>query len=237
MPVTDQLLADESIVAETSKHWMAPVRDSLKPALLLIAALILRWLSPDDASGAVVGGVETIIGWVVIGLVIVGLAWMAYNIVVWRTASFAVTTLRVIREEGLISKRSSATLLKSITDVKTNVPFIGARLGYGDVAVLTQSGDAGADRLQTIVGPEAFRTQILEAKVGAEGTSSPALAAPTPASAAAADAPTATADAPASAPAAPDDVDTLTRLAELRDSGAITAEEYEATKAEILSRL
>jgi hypothetical protein len=32
-------------------------------------------------------------------------------------------------------------------------------------------------------------------------------------------------------------VDTLTRLAELRDSGAITAEEYEAKKAEILSRL
>jgi hypothetical protein len=30
---------------------------------------------------------------------------------------------------------------------------------------------------------------------------------------------------------------TLTRLAELRDSGAITAEEYEAKKAENLSRL
>jgi hypothetical protein len=32
-------------------------------------------------------------------------------------------------------------------------------------------------------------------------------------------------------------VATLERLAELRDSGAITAEEYEAKKAEILSRL
>jgi hypothetical protein len=30
---------------------------------------------------------------------------------------------------------------------------------------------------------------------------------------------------------------TLTRLAELRDSGVISAEEYEAKKAEILSRI
>jgi uncharacterized membrane protein YdbT with pleckstrin-like domain len=187
-------------------------------------------LSPDDASGAITGGLETIIGWVVIGLVVVGIGWIVYNVIVWRTAAFAVTSMRVIREEGLLSKRSSATMLNSVTDVGMTVPFLGGRLGYGDLAIITSSGEMGADRFQTITGPEAFRTKILEAKMAREGgaaASVPAAAAP----------PAPAATATATPPAAPDEVDTLTRLAELRDSGAITAEEYEAKKAEILSRL
>jgi uncharacterized membrane protein YdbT with pleckstrin-like domain len=234
--ITDKLLADETVVAETTKHWIAPVRDSWKPALLLIAALILRVLSPDDATGAITGGLETIIGWVVIGLVIVAIGWIVYNVVVWRTAAFAVTSMRVIREEGLLSKRSSATMLNSVTDVGMKVPFIGSRLGYGDLAIITSSGEMGADRFQSITAPDAFRTKILEAKMAREGgapASVQAAAAP-PAPAAP---PTAAEAAPATPPPTPDDVDTLTRLAELRDSGAITAEEYEAKKAEILSRL
>jgi uncharacterized membrane protein YdbT with pleckstrin-like domain len=175
-----------------------------------------------------VGSVEWILGWVVIGLVVVALAWIAYNVVVWRTAAFAVTSMRVIREEGLVSRRSSATLLRSITDVQMNIPFIGSRLGYGDLAILAQSGQAGADRFQTITDPDAFRLRIMEAKVAADAT---AQAPATPPVASAVEPPTAAATQP------PDDVDTLTRLAELRDSGAITAEEYEAKKAEILGRL
>jgi hypothetical protein len=223
----DTLLANETVVAETKKHWMAPVRDSWQPALLLVAALLVNRVSPDDATG-IVGSVEWIMGWVVIGLVVVALAWIAYNVVVWRTAAFAVTSMRVIREEGLVSRRSSATLLRSITDVQMNIPFIGSRLGYGDLAILAQSGQAGADRFQTITDPDAFRLRIMEAKVAAD---TPASAPPTPPVVPAVEPPTAAATQP------PGDVDTLTRLAELRDSGAITAEEYEAKKAEILARL
>jgi uncharacterized membrane protein YdbT with pleckstrin-like domain len=233
--IADKMLADETVVAETTKHWIAPVRDSWKPALLLIAALILRVLSPDDATGAITGGLETIIGWIVIGLVVVGIGWIVYNVIVWRTAAFAVTSMRVIREEGLLSKRSSATMLNSVTDVGMKVPFIGSRLGYGDLAIITSSGEMGADRFQSITGPDAFRTKILEAKMAREGGAQ----APVPtASAPAATARAAPAEAaPAAPPATSDDVDTLNRLAELRDSGAISAEEYEAKKAEILSRI
>jgi hypothetical protein len=222
------MLANETIVAETKKHWMAPVRDSWKPVLLLVAALVINRIAPDDTGGLITGTAATILGWIAIGLVIVGAGWIVYNVLVWRTAAFAVTSMRVIREEGLISKRSSATVLRSITDVKMNVPFIGSRLGYGDLAILAQSGEAGADRFQTIVDPEAFRTRIMEAKMAADGI--PANAAP-PAAAEPAPSPAT----PAAAP--PDDAQTLTRLAELRDSGAITPEEYEAKKAEILARM
>jgi hypothetical protein len=147
---------------------------------------------------------------------------------------FAVTNHRVIREEGLISRRSSATMLKSVTDVQTRVPLIGSKLGYGDLVIYGQSGDAGADRFKTITHPKEFRDQMMATKLGAAAATPAATAAPAePASSAA----------PAAAPAAPvaptseEQLQTLARLAELRDSGAITPEEFEAKKTELLSRL
>lgn len=231
MPIADTLLANETIVAEAKKHWMAPVRDSWKAALFLLGALILSWISPDDASG-LVGTVEWILGWIVIGLVVAGVAMIGYNLIAWRTAQFAVTTLRVAHEEGLLRRRASSTMLSAVTDVRTQVPFLGSRLGYGDVVVVAQSGEAGADRMLSITEPEAFRNRILEQMAAA--AASPAPPAPPPVAAAQ----PAAAPPPAAPPApAPDDMATLERLAELRDSGVITAEEYEAKKAEILSRL
>ena len=175
------------------------------------------------------GAVGNLLDLVKTGLVIVAVGWIIYNVILWRTAEFAVTNLRVMREEGLISRRSSATLLSSVTDVKTRVPFVGARLGYGDIIIYTQSGGAGVDRFRSITQPAAFRDKIMEKKLADAGMASAAnaaMAATQPAPAAAA----------APAPAR-NDMDTLTQLAALRDSGAISAEEFEAKKAEILARI
>jgi len=151
--------------------------------------------------------------------------WIGYNIIVWRTAVFAITNFRVIREEGFISKRQSATLLSTVTDVKSRVPFLGGPLDFGDLVVFTQSGEAGADRFKTITHPIAFRDKIMDKKM------SDAAPVTTPAPAAA----------PVAATAAPapviDNAARLTQLAALRDSGAITPEDYEAKKAEILARM
>ncbi len=234
MSVKDNLIANEEIVLESKKHWMAPLRDSVVPALLLLGAYVVGWLSPDGHNGFV-GAVGNLMDLVRTGLVIVAVGWIVYNVVLWRTAEFAVTNLRVMREEGLISRRSSATLLSSVTDVKTRVPFLGARLGYGDIIIYTQSGSAGVDRFSTITQPNAFRDTILEKKLSDAGEASAAATAmaarPAPVAAAPAPAPAA-----ATAPA-PNDMETITRLAALRDSGAITSEEFEAKKAEILARI
>ncbi len=226
MTLSENLIANEEIVYETQKHWMAPLRDSVVPALLLLGAYAVGWISPDSQSG-IVGAVGNLLDLIKIGLVIGGIGWIIYNVIVWRTAKFAVTTLRVIREEGLVSRRSSATMLRSVTDVQTRIPFVGGRIGYGDIVVFTQAGNAGVDRFRTITHPSEFRDQIMTRKLGEESlrvaTAERSQPAPAPA---------------ASAPApAPDQMAVLASLAQLRDSGAITAEEFEAKKAEILARI
>ena len=75
-----------------------------------------------------------------------GLAWIGYNIVAWRTAEY-VTNLRVLGTDGLLRRRSTDTLLTSIADVRTVIPWLGRMLGFGHIRIMSASGAAGADEL------------------------------------------------------------------------------------------
>jgi uncharacterized membrane protein YdbT with pleckstrin-like domain len=231
MAVADNLIANESIEFESKKHWMAPIRASGLFILLLIGFGLIRWLSPSgDGFWGTIGGLMDLIAW---GLLIAGVVGIIYNIVAWRTAEFAVTNLRVIREEGLLKHKSSASLISSITDVQSKVGVLGRQLGYGDLVILSQSGQSGADRFMTITNTEGFRNAIMARKMSGSTAQTPAeVASAGPAPAAAPSAPAA-----AVAPAASDPAAALSSLADLRDRGAITAEEYETKKAEILARM
>jgi uncharacterized membrane protein YdbT with pleckstrin-like domain len=234
MAVADNLIANEAIEFRSKKHWTAPIRASGVAILLLIGFVLIRWISPSgEGFFGAIGGLMDLIAW---GVLIAGVVWIIYNIIAWRTAEFVVTNLRVIREEGLVSRKSSASLISSISDVQSRVGILGKQLGYGDLVVIGQSGSAGSDRFVSITEPEAFRNAILTRKM--TGNTAPGTPAVQDAAAAAvaAAAPAVVAAAPA-APAAPDPAAALSSLADLRDRGAITAEEYEAKKAEILARM
>ena len=231
MGMADNLVAGETIVFESKKHWIAPVRDSVWPALMILGAYLIGVISPARETG-LLGLVTNLLDLIRIGLLLGGIGWIVYNVILWRTAEFAVTDRRVSRDEGLLTRRSSATLLTSVSDVKLNVGFIGKALGYGDLVIFTASGEAGADRFRTISHADEFRNAIMTQKVQAESTLRPAAAAtqaPAPVQP--------PSPPPAAGPSSADAAETLARLADLRDRGAITAEEYETKKAEILARM
>jgi hypothetical protein len=236
MSISENLIANESIVIEAKKHWIAPARDSLWAAGMILLGLILWYWNPSgDGILGFLWAAIAIARWV---LLIGGIAWVVYNIIVWRTAEFAVTNLRVLRYEGFMQRRSSETLLTSVSDVKLNVGIVGKSLGYGDLQIFTQSGDAGADNFSSITKPAEFRNAMMTVKLQDQVASRPAPA-PAPAAPApvpAAPAPVAAVPAPAAA-TAQDQAASLVRLAELRDQGVITPEEFEAKKTEILSRM
>jgi hypothetical protein len=238
------LLTGESIVFETRKHWFAPVRDSIIPALMILAALAVKSLAP---SGDNVFG--TIGGWLDIAAniaIVVAILWGALNVAEFLSAHFGVTNMRVLRYEGLLRRRSSETLLSMLTDVRLDEPALGRMLGFGDLKILTSSGAAGMDKFQTVARAPELRTAIQEQKAAALR---PAAAPPAPAAPAAPAAPTAPVSPPASMPdpatmaapltaaAADDAAAALARLADMRDQGLITPEDFETKKAEILGRI
>ena len=226
MAVADDLIANEAIEFRSHKHWAAPIRASWIAFLLLIGFVLIRLIAPTgDGFFGAIGDLLRILSLVVL---IAGVVSIIYNIVAWRTAEFAVTNLRIIREEGLLQRKSSASLISSISDVKSRVGPVGKLLGYGDLVIMGQSGGAGSDRFTTITEPDGFRNAIMTRKMtgdtrpGTVATQDAAATVPPP---------------PVAAPAPPDPAAALSSLADLRDRGVITPEEFESKKAEILARM
>ncbi len=227
MDETDpQLLSGEHVVFTTKKHWFAPVADSGVAVLAIIGALILAWLQTEQASG-VVGFFNRILNLGEIALFLFGVGSIIYNIIAWRSANYTVTNMRLMGQEGLLHKKQTDSLLTSISDVRMRQSTIGRMLGYGDIQIMSSSGDAGKDTFTTVVGADILKKNILEEKVAAGDGRPAASAAPA---------------APAASTAAAggtqaETMATLNSLAALRDSGALTPEEFEAKKAELLARL
>ncbi len=228
------LLTDEAIDFETKKHWFALVRGSLGALLLVVVALVLRWLAPTG--DGFLGSVGSLIDLVATGILIVAIALILYNVAVLLSAHFGVTNVRVLRYEGILQRRSSETLLTTVTDVKLTEPFIGRMLGYGDLQILTSSGKAGADEFKTVADAARFRTAIQEGMARAVGRRTDATAA---AVVAAMPSPGPASPEPVRAPvsAADEAVTALARLTDLHKQGLVTDEEFQAKRTEILARI
>ena len=125
-------------------------------------------------------------------------------------------------------------MISSVSDVQAKVGLFGKQAGYGDIAIFTQSGAAGADKFTTITKPEEFRNAILTRRMAKERgvpVGSAATAA-TPKASAGTAAPTATAGSSSADAAA-----ALASLTDLRDRNLISPEEYESKRAEVLARI
>lgn len=248
--IDNMLAAGEQPIRRDHQHWFVLVADSRYGIAAIIGAVLLVILrSAANTSGAF----DTLIGYVVLALVIGGLAYIGWQILRWMNEEYVVTTRRVLQLEGVINKRVLDSSLEKINDAVLTQSLFGRMFGFGDLDILTAS-ETGISRLRMLRQADDFKRAMLESKhelelelSGAKPLPSPPLRAAAPAvhpPAAEASAP-GPAVAPASAPPAPGRPDmspdeltrTLANLADLRDRGAISAEEYEAKKADLLRRL
>jgi hypothetical protein len=265
MSYADGLLSTgERITHREKQHPFIFIWGARYAILALIIAIVALWfrsgLDPDTGNGIF----GQLLGWIVAILFIGGIAVAIWTALRYINQEYVLTNRRVIQVEGVLNRNSTDSSLEKINDAVLSQSVFGRILDFGDLTVLTAS-ESGIDKMKMLRRPIAFKKAMLDAKhefevdmeregwapappirdaaPGAAVASGPASGAPR------ADAPTgsvATGAAPAApsqaAPAAPradpDEVTrTLANLADLRDRGAITAEEYEAKKADLLSRL
>ncbi len=234
MSLSDNLIPNETVLFESHKHWVAPIRASLVAIGLILLAGLLGIIKPSG--DGFLGWIGSVLGLIQWGLVIAGGVWIAYNIVLWRTAQFAVTNLRVLRYEGLIRRRTSETLLSSVTDVRVVVGLLGRQLGYGDIRIVTGAGEAAADSFVAITKPLEFRNAMMARRMASEGSVDAAASVAGSPAAVSAPAPDPAPPAPDPAPTA-DAAAAIRQLGELRDQGLISGEEFEAKKRELLARI
>jgi hypothetical protein len=240
----DGLIAEgEHILLRTRQHWFS-----------IVAYTVAFWILVAIAVGFFLLGrlIDfSILGWISLISFLGALVWIVWRYAEWTFQDYIVTNRRVMQVEGIINKVSKDSSLEKINDAVLKQGLFGRLLHFGDLDILTAS-DTTIDKFRMLNDAAGFKKAMLNAKYALEreiaspmpspplrapGPSSPVAPAVSPAPAAAAPTPAPSA-APTPTAMTPEEVtDTLHRLADLRDRGAISAAEYEAKKAELLDRL
>jgi hypothetical protein len=233
----DSLLADgEAISFRTRQHWLATIIDARYPWLILLASLIVLFLSQNIGPGPV----RDALGWVMLAGLVVSLLWLGKVYWNWLSQDYLVTNRRVLKVEGIINKRSADSSLEKINDAVLEQNLIGRLLNYGDLDILT-AADIAVDKYRMLNRAPEFKKTMLNEKHELEGEFGRPFPAPPLRTGPPTPVPAAAPAAPAPAPPREMSSDEVTRalasLADLRDRGAISPEEYEAKKADLLGRL
>jgi hypothetical protein len=236
----DTLLANGEVVAmRTRQHWTAIVRDILYPIVILIAVIVIFVFIAGGDSGGIVGTIQSVLRWLSLGGLVLAIVWSGIVIWRWTSEDYLVTNRRVLKVEGVLNKHSADSALDKINDAVLDQSIIGRMLDFGDLDILT-ANEESVDRYKRLNHAPAFKREMLEQKNNLEmdihHVPSPPLRAGAPAGTAGT---TAAATAATAATAmTPDEVTaTLAKLADLRDRGAISTEEYDAKKADLLGRI
>ena len=153
------------------------------------------------------------LSWIVTAAALVLLVWfVARSFIDWATSHFVVTSDRLIHREGLVSKRSMEIPLEAINDVRFNQRMLERIVGAGDL-VIESAGTRGQEVFSNIRNPEFVQKTIYELgeknRAQNSGGFRPAAGAPSMTT-------------------------ELQRLADLRDRGVLTEQEFQEQKARIL---
>lgn len=230
----DRLLSEgEDVILRTRQHWLALLIKAGYPILLFIAGLVLVFFVRQLVSGTVYDAV----GYAGFIALVISVLWLAKIYITWYSEDYLVTNRRVIKVEGIINKRSADSSLEKINDAVLEQDLLGRMLNYGDLDILT-AADIAVDRYRMLNRAPEFKRQMLNQKHDLEGEFSRPLPSPPLRSAPAAPPPAAVPAAPARREMSADEVTrALAGLADLRDRGAISPQEFEAKKADLLARL
>jgi uncharacterized membrane protein YdbT with pleckstrin-like domain len=202
------LIEGEDVVAELRPHWIALVGPVVVTVAVVVGwALAFGW-APDS------GAARTGVVW---GVTIVGVAlllvYVLPRVVAWATSIFVVTTDRIIHRRGLVAKYSMEIPLEAINDVRFQQGVFERLIGAGDL-IIESAGERGRQVFADIRHPEEVQREIYaqgEANKERMYQGGPPRSAPSTAG-------------------------ELERLADLRDRGVLTPQEFEAQKRRILGQ-
>lgn len=262
MAYTDTLLASgERILRREHQHWFILVGNARYAILAIIAALAIVVLQLVTKQ---TGTMQTVLGYLTLALFVVGLAYLLWCWLRFQNEEYIISSRRIIHAQGVMNKKATDSSLEKINDAVLSESVWGRMFGFGDLDVLTAS-ETGIERLRMLRDAKGFKRAMLEAKHELEIELTrptmpplratepvPPVAPPEPVEAEPPIAPSTTPEpapsadvpAPAQAPATThsemrgnDVANALERLADLRDRGIVTPEEFEAKKRELLERL
>jgi uncharacterized membrane protein YdbT with pleckstrin-like domain len=216
MPYPQRLLNDnEEVALDLRPHWWYFSRHILTGIPLIVLLVVV----------AKVG--NSILWYLWAALALVWAGWLGIQYLNWTFTHFVVTSSRVIFRTGVLAKHGVEIPMDRISNINFHQTMWERVIGAGDLEI-ESAGRDGQSKFNDVWHPDAVQQELYRvmedhAKTRAGWNSGGG----------------GQAAAPPAAPAAPalSVPEQIQQLAGLRDSGAITAEEYEAKKAQLLERM
>jgi membrane protein YdbS with pleckstrin-like domain len=148
---TPKLTEGETVIVDTRTHWKA----ILWPVVVLVVTLA--------AAGYLTVLVDnTYVRWFVwIVAVAVLVVWSVKPFLEWLTATYTITTKRLITREGLIARRGHDIPLLRISDVAYDMGPIDRMLGCGTL-VISDASTHGSVELHDIPDVEDVQHQLMD---------------------------------------------------------------------------
>jgi uncharacterized membrane protein YdbT with pleckstrin-like domain len=208
MPWPEDALSDgEIIIASFRPHWKL----LFIPFLWFLAALVLL-------------GIAFALNWIngtfllviFVALVIAALWLVVRPFVNWYTTRYVLTNERLITRTGLVAKSGVEIPLERITNVNFSASMFERMLGAGDL-LIESAGSAGQSEFANIPKPDEFQTVLYKAReqrsIELSGSGTP------------------------TGEFKPHAADSIQKIADLRDQGLITEEEYQEKRQKLLDEI
>lgn len=156
MPFADRYLAeDEELLYATRQHWTTLVGEFALLCLIAVVAGALIWALPESWGGTAV--------WIVLGAALVAAVWLwLVPLLQWRSTVYVLTSKRLHRRSGFISKAGRSIPLGRVNDVSFRASLWERILRSGTLRVQSAS-EQGMMTLRHVPDPEMLKTKIYEA--------------------------------------------------------------------------
>jgi uncharacterized membrane protein YdbT with pleckstrin-like domain len=220
MPYPQDYLHDqEDLVLHLHPHWWFFAKSAAGLVVSIVFGVVVLVVAGGD--GAVTQGLRVFAA----VLVLASLVWFVVRYVKWVSTHFVLTTDRVIYRSGIIAKEGIEIPLERINQILFKQRLFERMLGLGDI-MIESAAKEGAQVFNDIKSPNRVQNEIYIQMENNDSKKFDRLGARLDQTAAMAPA--------AAAPTVPQQIEHLNAL---RQSGAITEEEYQAKKTELLGRM
>ncbi len=214
-----ELMPGETMVLHAHPHWWYFWKEVAGSAGLIALLVLAVWAG---------GGPADVLWWLTLIGFVIWVLRVLFQFVQWQTTRFAITDERVAYQSGFFRRRGVSIPLDRVNNVNFEQNFI-ARLLDNGIVTIESAGETGDSVFENVGDPDHIRTLIFQG-VKQNSTSQSERDASALARAMKAD------QAP-NAAASPSVEERLAKLAQLRDSGAITDDEYAQKRNDILGSL
>jgi uncharacterized membrane protein YdbT with pleckstrin-like domain len=151
--MASDLLPGENLVLKAHQHRIVIVKSLVIPVVLLVIAGVV---DITVKSGTGIPHFRTLVS--LIAIAIAGL-WLIVVWIRWQSTAYTLTDQRIKIETGVFGRSSKTIPIDRIQDCTTKQTLFGRMLGYGRVEV-DAAGAQGAEVLDHLPSPGAFRDQV-----------------------------------------------------------------------------